>query len=87
MILKGAKNGLHTGMILIDLRKEFDTLNHKILSDEMKSIDFSHKTIKWFYLTHKAFSVSLGNVFLEVGTINCGIPQGSILGSLLFFFT
>ena len=40
MILKGAEKGKHTRMISIDLRKDFDTLNHKILLVEMKSIDF-----------------------------------------------
>ena len=86
LILNGAENGKHTGLILIDLQKAFDTLDHKILLDKMKCIGFSDKTIKWFhsYLTNRAFFVSLGTVFSEVGTINCGVPQGSILGSLLF---
>ena len=49
-------------------------------------IGFSDKTLKWFhsYLTNKVIFVSLGTVFLEVGTINCGVHQGSILGPLLF---
>ena len=47
---------------------------------------FSDKTIKWFYsyLTNRAFFISLGIVFSEAATINCGAPQGSILGPLLF---
>ena len=86
MILNGAENGKHTDMILIDLQKAFDTLDHKILLDKMKSISFSDKTIKWFhyYLTNRTIFVSLGTVFSEVGTINFGVPQESILGPLLF---
>ena len=51
----------------------------------MKCIGFSDK-IKWFhsYLTNRAIFVLLGTVSSEAGTINCGVPQGSILGPLLF---
>ena len=86
MILNCAENGKHTGMILIDLQKAFDTLDHKILLDKMKCIGFSDKTIKWFhsFLTNRAIFVSLDTVFSKAGTINCRVPQGSILGPLLF---
>ena len=46
MILNSAKNGKHTGMVLIDLQKAFGTIDHKILSDKMKCIGFSDKPIK-----------------------------------------
>ena len=45
MILNGAENGKHTGMILIDLQKAFDTSDHKILLDKMKCRGFSDKTM------------------------------------------
>ena len=70
MILKGAENGKHAGMILIGLQKTFDTLDHKILLDKMKCIGFSDKTIKWFHshLTNSVIFVSLGTVFSQAGT-------------------
>ena len=73
-------------MILIDLQKAFETLDHKILLDKMKYIGFLDKTIKCFhsYLTNRAFFVSLGTVSSEAGTINYGVPQGSILEPLSF---
>ena len=73
-------------MSLIDLQKAFDTLDHIIILDKMKCIGFSDKTLKWFhsYLTKRVIFVSLGIVFSEAGTINCRVPQGSILGPLLF---
>ena len=73
-------------MILIDLQKTFDTLDHIIILDKMKCIGFSDKTLKWFhsYLTKRVIFVLLGIVFSEAGTINCRVPQGSILGPLLF---
>ena len=49
LILNGAENGKHTGMILIDHQKAFDTLGNKIFLDKMKCIGFSDKTIKWFH--------------------------------------
>ena len=69
-------------MILIALQKAFDTLHHKILLGKMKCIGFSDKATKCFhsYLTNRAIFVSFGTVFSEAGTINCGVPQGSILG-------
>ena len=67
MILNGAENGKHTGMILIDLQKAFDTLDHHIFLEKMKYIDFSDKIIKWFHtsLTNRVIFVSLGTVFFE----------------------
>ena len=52
----------------------------------MKSIGFSDKTINWChsYRTSTAFFVSLSTIFWEEVIINSGVPQGSILGSLLF---
>ena len=49
MILNGSENGKHTGMILIDLQRAFDTLDHLILLDKTNCIDFSDKAIKWFH--------------------------------------
>ena len=51
MILNEAENVRQTGMILIDLQKVFDTLDHKILFDKMKPIGFSDKTTNGFILT------------------------------------
>ena len=85
-ILKGFDEGLSTGMILIDLRKAFDTIDHEILLQKLKAIKFSESTIKWFksYLSEMIFLVNIENKLSDFGEISCGIPQGSILGSLLF---
>ena len=85
-ILKGFDNGLFTGMILIDLQKAFDTIQHNILSEKLKAISFCDDTVNWFhsYLTDQAFLVSIENKYLNISKIFCGVPQGSIFGPLLF---
>ena len=85
-VLKGFDDGLVTGMILIDLQKVFDTINHDILLKKLSIIGFSDHTVKWFqsYLSNRKFTVNLENSFFEVSSISCGVPQGSILGPLLF---
>ena len=47
-VLKGFDEGLLTGMILIDLQKAFDTIDHEILVQKLKAIKFSESTIQWF---------------------------------------
>ena len=67
-ILKGFDDGLVTDMILIDLQKVFDTINHDILLKKLSIIGFSDHTVKWFqsYLSNGRFTVDLENSFSEV---------------------
>ena len=73
-------------MILIDLQKAFDTIDHKILTEKMSRLGFAESTIRWYksYLTNRCFIVNVGNDFSSPGKLLCGVPQGSILGPLLF---
>ena len=79
------ESGFYTGMILIDLQKAFDTVNHDILLKKMEFVGFSEETTKWFksYLSNKKLKVHIKNTFSEPGNLLCGVPQGSILGPLL----
>ena len=85
-ILQGFDEGMVTGMILIDLQKAFDTIDHSILLKKMECMDFSVNTIAWFrsYLTNRLFLVNIENTFSDPSKLLCGVPQGSILGPLLF---
>ena len=85
-VQQGFERGMLTGMILIDLQKAFDTIDHKILLQKMKYLHFSDSVIKWFksYLENRTFSVQVENSFSGFGNLDCGVPQGSILGPLLF---
>ena len=75
-----------TGMILIDLQKAFDTIDQGILLQKLYAIGFSKHTVNWFqsYLSNRSFLVNLGNNFSQSASVSCGVPQGSILGPLLF---
>ena len=78
----GFEKGLLTGMLLIDLQKAFDTGDHGILLDNMDCLGFSNSTLAWFnsYL----IIVNVGKEYSSPGKSSCGVPQGSILGPLLF---
>ena len=86
MILTGTENNLLTGMILIDLQKAFDTIDDNILLEKITFLGFSDSVIAWFksYLEGRTFLVNIGRKYSTPGDLRCGIPQGSILGQLLF---
>ena len=73
-------------MILIDLQKAFDTIDHQILLKKLEHIGFSSSSIRWFesYLENRTFSVQVEDSLSSPGMLACGVPQGSILGPLLF---
>ena len=75
-------------MILIDLQKAFDTINHDILLKKLSITGFSDHNVKWFqcYLLNRKFTVNLENSFSEVSNISCSVPQGSILGPLFLIY-
>ena len=73
-------------MILIDLQKAFDTINHEFLLKKLEAIGFSDKCIQWFqsYLCEQIFFMETENHFFDYRKLSCSVPQGSILGLLLF---
>ena len=73
-------------MILIDLQKAFDAIDHDILLQKLYAIGFSKHSVNWFrsYLINRTFLVNLGNAFSQPACVSSGVPQGSILGPLIF---
>ena len=72
--------------VFIDLKKAFDTINFSVLLKKMSHYGFRGISNKWFenYLTNRTQYVSVNNYESTLKTVNCGIPQGSVLGPLLF---
>ena len=88
-ILKGFDNGVYTGMILIDLQKALDTINHEILLHKFIPIGFSNNTIGLheYYFAERHFTVEVANRVSKFANSSCGVLQGSILASLLFLIS
>ena len=78
--------GLYTGMVLIDLQKAFDTVDYTILTTKLTAIGIDDSAGSWFksYLTGRKQVVKINGRLSTAGNITCGVPQGSILGPLLF---
>ena len=74
-------------VVLLDLSAAFDTIDHKILLDKLLN-DFSvcDSALKWFesYLQNRFFSVKVNSSFSTFLCLLFGVPQGSLLGPILF---
>ena len=73
--------------IFLDLSKAFDTLNHTILLDKLFYYGIRSTALKLLgsYLSNRVQFVKLNDVNSDILPIVTGVPQGSILGPLLFF--
>ena len=79
-------NGSITAACFLDLTKCFDTVNHSILLSKLRSYGCSDSVINWFksYLANRQQIVRCNSSLSKIHTINIGVPQGSILGPILF---
>ena len=85
-ILQAFKENDHTIGIFIDLSKAFDTVNHHLLLQKLELYGIKYNNLKLFqsYLSNRKQFIKFNNKNTNLEIIRCGIPQGSILGPLLF---
>ena len=85
-IKKSIDNGKFGCGIFLDLQKAFDTVNHNILLQKLEHYGIRGKVLDWFrsYLSSRSQNVAVNGHLSEILPITCGIPQGSVLGPLLF---
>ena len=85
-ILEAMDNKKVTALILLDLSKAFDSINHQRLLKKLTSVGASPATVKLFesFLSHRIQTVRIGSILSDPLTISHGVPQGAILSPLLF---
>ena len=91
-ILKGLENHLHSAVVLLDLSKAFNTIEHHILLKKLSLYGIRGVTLSWFesYLTNRKLRVKCrttsnsNEVLSDEYTVNYGTLQGSCLGPLIF---
>ena len=75
--------------VFIDLKKAFDTVNHNILLQKLEHYGIRDNALLWFksYLTDRMQYVLVNGSDSETKRVICGVPQGSVLGPILFLLS
>ena len=78
--------GLINGVLFLDLKKAFDTVNHKILFTKLEMYGIRGCSFEWFrsYFMNRRQVCAINGKLSDEKQINCGVPQGSNLGPFLF---
>ena len=85
-ILDGIDDSEATLLVLLDFSKAFDTVNHRLLLEKLSILGFQDSALQWVksYLSDRKQQVKTENEVSDFISLKNGVPQGSILGPLLF---
>ena len=78
--------GKLTGVVFLDIRKAFDSVDHSVLLGKVQFYGVADRELMWFksYLTARKQQCLINGCLSSQSNLLCGVPQGSILGRLLF---
>ena len=73
-------------LVLLDLSAAFDTVNHHYLLDTLSHLGICDTALQWFssYLIGRQQRINIKGTLSDSKTLSCGVPQGSVLGPVLF---
>ena len=85
--LTNINNNEFNGAVFVDFKKAFDVIDHVLLLWKLSFYGMSDTALKLFqsYLTNKQQCVTVGTKTSPLSTLKFGVPQGSVLGPILFF--
>lgn len=85
-IMRATDNGLLTALVLLDYSKAFDSIDHEILMAVLDFVGLSKNAILMLknYILNRKQIVKIGDSLSSPLSLHCGVPQGSVLGPLLF---
>ena len=86
-LINSIENGDHVIGVYLDFSKAFDTVDHNILLNKLNHYGIRGAALNWFqsYLLNRKQFVTYNGSKSCTKELKCGVPQGSILGPLLFF--
>ena len=85
-LYEGAEQKMMTSLMAVDQTAAFDTVNHRLLIEKLRLYNIGNRAMEWFedYLKMRTQYVVLGRAESIMKTINHGVPQGSVIGPLLY---
>ena len=85
-IWQAAENGKIVGGLFVDLSKAFNTINQDVILNKLSNYGVAFAETQWFtdYLAIRNQRVQIGSQYSSSFSLTCRVPQGSILGPLLF---
>ena len=84
--VEAAEKGNMAGVMMVDLSAAFDMVDHGLMLQKLELMGLDPSAVGWFrsYLNNRSQTVCIDGTLARVLDIDCGVPQGSVLGPLLY---
>ncbi len=86
LITKWLAEGSAVDPIYLDFSKAFDSVNHRQLLNKLRGYGIIPTVISWIdcFLSRRTFQVNVNRTLSQIAEAICGVPQGSVIGPILF---